>query len=77
MCLAQGHNIVTPMRPEPAAPRSRFEYSTCTTEPLCSKKRKNTGSIFFSNNNNIIIMIIKTAISVDRWMDDLARINTV
>ena len=34
MCLAQGHNPVTPVRLEPAAPRSRVKYST--TEPLRS-----------------------------------------
>ena len=32
MCLAQGHNAVTPMRLEPLAPRSRVKHST--TEPL-------------------------------------------
>ena len=32
MCLAQGHNTVTPVRLEPAAPRSRVKHST--TEPL-------------------------------------------
>ena len=34
MCLAQGHNVVTPVRLEPAALRSRVKHST--TEPLCS-----------------------------------------
>ena len=34
MCLAQGHNTMTPVRLEPAAPRSRVKHST--TEPLCS-----------------------------------------
>ena len=34
MCLAQGHNAVTPLRLEPAAPRSRVKHST--TEPLRS-----------------------------------------
>ena len=34
MCLAQGHNAVTPVRLEPAAPRSRVKQST--TEPLRS-----------------------------------------
>ena len=40
MCLAQGHNAVTPVRLEPATPRSRDMHST--TEPLHSleKKRK-------------------------------------
>ena len=32
MCLAQGHNTVTPVSLEPAAPRSRVKHST--TEPL-------------------------------------------
>ena len=31
MCLAQGHNVVTPVRLKPAAPRSRVQHST--TEP--------------------------------------------
>ena len=34
MCLAQGHNAVTPARLEPAALRSRIKHST--TEPLRS-----------------------------------------
>ena len=34
MCLAQGHNAVTPVMLEPAAPRSRVKHST--TEPLRS-----------------------------------------
>ena len=34
MCLAQGHNTVTPVRLKPLAPRSRVKHST--TEPLCS-----------------------------------------
>ena len=34
MCLAQGHNTVTRVRLEPAAPWSRVKHST--TEPLCS-----------------------------------------
>ena len=35
MCLAQGHNAVTPVRLEPATPRSQVKYST--TEPLRSQ----------------------------------------
>ena len=35
MCLAQGHNSVTPVRLEPAALRSRVKHST--TEPLRSQ----------------------------------------
>ena len=27
MCLAQGHNVVTPMRLQPAAPRSQVKHS--------------------------------------------------
>ena len=34
MCLAQGHNAVTPVRLKPAAPRSPVKHST--TEPLRS-----------------------------------------
>ena len=34
MCLAQGHNAVTPVRLKPVAPRSRVKHST--TEPLRS-----------------------------------------
>ena len=34
MCLAQGHNTVTPVRLEPAAPQSRVKHST--TESLRS-----------------------------------------
>ena len=39
MCLAQGHNAVTPMRLEPAAPRFRVMHST--TKPLRSLKNLN------------------------------------
>ena len=35
MCLAQGHNAVTPMRLKPAALRSPVNHST--SEPLCSQ----------------------------------------
>ena len=34
MCLAQGHNAVTPVRLEPTTPRPRVKHST--TEPLRS-----------------------------------------
>ena len=34
MCLAQGHNALTPMRLEPTTPQSRVKHST--TEPPCS-----------------------------------------
>ena len=34
MCLAQRHNVVTPVRLEHEAPRSRVKHST--TEPLRS-----------------------------------------
>ena len=34
MCLAHGHNAMTPVRLEPAAPRSRVKHST--DEPLHS-----------------------------------------
>ena len=34
MCLAQGHNIVTPVKIKLAAPRSQVKHST--TEPVCS-----------------------------------------
>ena len=36
MCLAQGPDAVTPVRLEPAAPRSRVKHST--TEPLRSQE---------------------------------------
>ena len=39
MCLAQGHNVVTPMRLKPGGPRSRVKHST--TEPLCSQEQVN------------------------------------
>ena len=34
MCVAQGHNTVTPVRLKPGVPQSRVKHST--TEPLCS-----------------------------------------
>ena len=43
MCLAKDHNAVTPVRLEPAAPRSRVKHST--TEPLRSLNVK----ILFAN----------------------------
>ena len=43
ICLAQGHNVVTPMRPEPATPRSQVKPST--TEPLGSLKIQCTFSV--------------------------------
>ena len=36
MCLAQRHNAATPVRLEPAAPRSGVKHST--TEPLRSQE---------------------------------------
>ena len=36
MCLAQGHNAVTPVRLKPADPRSLVKHST--TEPLLSSR---------------------------------------
>ena len=50
MCFAKGHNTVTPVRLEPAAPLFRVKYST--TEPLCSQNRKWTGPI--DNRGNSI-----------------------
>ena len=38
MCLAQGHNAVTPVRLEPANPPSQVKYST--TRPLRYPKRR-------------------------------------
>ena len=35
MCLAQGHNAVTPVSLEPTAPQSQVKHST--TEPLRSR----------------------------------------
>ena len=48
MCLAQGQNTDTPMRLEPAAPRSRVKHSTtrslCSQPPPAPKKScKNSG----------------------------------
>ena len=34
MCLAQGHNVVVPVRLKPATPRSPLEHTT--TKPLRS-----------------------------------------
>ena len=45
--LAQGHNTVTPVWLEPAAPRSRVKR--CTTEPLCSLKNNVDPNITVSN----------------------------
>ena len=36
MCLAQGHNVVTPVRLKPATPQPRVKHSV--TEPLCSNE---------------------------------------
>ena len=36
MCLAQGHNTVTPVRLEPAAPRSQVKLSITVVKPVLS-----------------------------------------
>ena len=41
MCLAQGHDAVTPLRLDTAALRSRVKHST--TEPLCSPSANGQG----------------------------------
>ena len=41
MCLAQGHNTVTPVRLKPAALWSRAKHSHSTIEPLSSFKLTN------------------------------------
>ena len=48
MCLAQGHNAVTPVRLKPAAPHSRVKHST--TEPRRSLKVMN------ENETNMILV---------------------
>ena len=69
MCLAQGHNTVTPVRLEPAAPRSRVKHSI--TEPLRSLwidavevksrddflNKKNTGRIRFKFSALLSIVV--------------------
>ena len=54
MCLAQGHNAVTPVRLEPAAPRSRVKHST--TEPL--------GSHMSQHDRKIVDLDIKNRLKV-------------
>ena len=44
MCLTQGHKAVTPVRLEPATPRSRVKHSN--TEPLCSLGYKLSGDFW-------------------------------
>ena len=48
MCLAQGHNTVTPARLKPAASQSRVKHST--TEPLRSLYRRLCKIQGISNN---------------------------
>ena len=52
MCLAQGHNTVTLVRLEPAAPQSQIKHST--TEPLLSLK-------------NIVIELTCSVVIVNIW----------
>ena len=62
MCLAQGHNPVTQVRFEPAAPQSQVEHST--TEPL---KPLNTFSISMSHNVDYPNFIAWN------WMEDYCK----
>ena len=52
MCLAQGHNTVTPVRLEPVAPHSQVKHST--TEPQCAPHL----SEFFERGKKIIFLAI-------------------
>ena len=53
MCLAQGHNTVTPVRLEPAAPLSKVKHST-TEVPVCQDEidlqRKKYNNFFLNYN---------------------------
>ena len=53
MCLAQVHNTVTPVRLEPAAPRSRVKHST--TELLRSLTFQYTDHFNNSNPERLLI----------------------
>ena len=57
MCLAQGHNTVTPMRLEPEALRSGVKHST--TEPLRSLPLGTRGVVYAGR---------QMGGWVDRWM---------
>ena len=59
MCLAQGHNAVTLVRLEPAAPRSRVKHST--TEPL----RSLSSSLSFLK----IVTALKGHNSLPQWSE--------
>ena len=48
MCLAQGHNTVTPVKLKPVAPQSRVKHSI--TEPLRSLEDKENTLLVFSGN---------------------------
>ena len=74
MCLAQGHNAVTPVRLEPAALRSRVKHST--TEPLRSHPLVADLFLFcyerdfmlsLSDNNQTVI--IEAFNSTSRYLD--------
>ena len=68
MCLAQGHNTVTPVRLEPAPPRSRVMHST--TEPLCSHKNCQMCVMdFFSYQRITLILIGRFAIQLGCLFD--------
>ena len=53
MCLAQGHNAVTPVNLEPAAPRSRVKHST--TEPLHQQITEEDPNLKLWNTTDIFI----------------------
>ena len=58
MCLAQGHNAVTPVRLEPTALRSRVKHST--TEPLRSLKEGVLGGPMQMNmlvDSDVVIIV--------------------
>ena len=46
-CLAEGHNAVTPMRLEPAAPRSRVKHSTTELPRLLSESCHKEGQFSY------------------------------
>ena len=57
MCLAQGHNTVTLVRLEPAAPRSRVKHST--TEPLRSLGKRSFHCHVSINHSDLKIFFEK------------------
>ena len=68
MCLAQGHNTVTPVRLGPAAPWSRVKHST--TEPLCSPP-----ALLKFKSQNLHVSIVNKMLTISSLIGQLSLLR--